>query len=772
MLIKFHCPVCQHRLRADSVHAGRRATCSRCKQPVTVPETSTVNGDDKAAPADAEPIEPSAEVSGVAAVVPIEEPDAKKEHGVEVPGDAAPRPAVSPEARGETALDRAPETPALLRVPPTTSAPAPSSASQKAAAPAFITFNCPGCGRKIGFPAHLPGTPANCPACHLAIMIPEKSGGESFVIGGVPPPPDASQAPKAQPARQGNAPRHASSPGHVVKLPSLPPHGRSAHVQGPDVHVPDAAAEKHGSRRRIAALWVTLIAGLAVLAAIAIAGPRLRRWLAGGGTALATATASPAGTAERTGARDAPGAQGDGVSEPSAGLGAPPTSWTGLSVPPSLAETSAGPAGGRDTPGLPATAAPDGSAVDPVEPLEIRPATAEPTADLAALLAMKDKKNNRGDDDDEEPAARKPPAAPRTSGGGIEKAIDRLANPQPEPKPADKPQRQAAGPAAKVAPTPLACEKCMGTKFLPLASFTPYVHLEKDGWPNPAAAVPWQYCPQCQSGKDGATLVQAETERLKTALEQHKKLQDQTRQTLLYAETRHVAIHAQLPEGSLRRVAAMLETLAAHLEQATLTTVLTQTRPNTHELVIFSDVQAYGAHHSGGGRKSEQDERHKQVFVVSQGLQRPPENMALFKLGRMLMAEATDGKAPAWLMEGFAAYCENAVTRRNLCYPQTAPGDDFKYGESWDAALKRLAAQNKLPALERFFPLSRTNMSVTDYMASYSLVACLLKSSPRNFARFALEVRNGVPAGDALERVYGRSPKDMQAVWAQWVQSR
>ena len=249
---------------------------------------------------------------------------------------------------------------------------------------------------------------------------------------------------------------------------------------------------------------------------------------------------------------------------------------------------------------------------------------------------------------------------------------------------------------------------------------------------------------------------------------------------LAFAETHHVTLRAQLPEATCALVAGALEKLAGHLEEATLTTVLCQTRPATHELVLLTDQQGWTVHRQGAGlaqgagfagphlRRGDGDERHKQVAMVVQGMTAPAENTALFRMGRMFMAEATDGKAPAWLLEGFAAYCENSVTRKNLNYPMTNAADAIRPGENWDSGLKRLAGQGKLPQLEHLFALSRHNMTPTEYAAAYSLVTFLFKANPRAFARYVLEVRGGVSSAGALERIYGRNAKEMQTIWARW----
>ena len=726
MFIKFRCPACNHKLRAEDVHAGRRATCGKCKQPVTVPESSSLSGDDRAPSDDEQPIVPGENGNGHAADAP-EATDIGKENE-SAPAGVTPKAAPAP--------------------PP----PAPSPVREgdgRGAAAAFITFNCPACGKRVGFPAHLPGTPARCPACKLPLMIPDRPGGESFLIGAISAA--STSAPKTIGPRQQQGESQAHPPLHLPPSrggegvgggwrsakhePPSPPLQAVAQASGLQCNPEDCAAQPRPAPRRRVPVWALLLAGLALLAAIAVGGPWLQRLVQ---RAAGTKAAAQPHVAPST---FAPAPAEEPKAPPKAAVAAAPLE-------------------------------PDLAATEPPEPFEISTAPGAPPAQPAGigeLLALPDKKQVRSQDDDDQEQPAKAATKRIAAGGSLEKRLEKLSTQTPGPD-ATEPQRAPEAPkiAARAAPLPLACEKCMGTKFLPRLPFMPYVFLQKD-MPNPAAAVPWQYCPQCQHEQNNSALLQAEAERLKTVVDSHKRSEEQARVQLAYAETHHVTLHAQLPESALRQVAGALEKLAGQLEQATLTTVLCQTRPGTHELVILADQQALAFRHGTHMRHGEADERHKQTIISVQGMTPPAENMALSRMGFMFMAEATDGKAPAWLLEGFAAFCENAVTHKNLYYPRTNAPDTIKPGENWDSGLRRLAEQGKLPQLEHLFALGHHNMSPTECAASYSLVAFLFKANPRDFVRYVLEARGGVSSAEALDRIYGRNVKDMQTVWAKWV---
>src|SRR6185503_16635437 len=83
----------------------------------------------------------------------------------------------------------------------------------------------------------------------------------------------------------------------------------------------------------------------------------------------------------------------------------------------------------------------------------------------------------------------------------------------------------------------------------------------------------------------------------------------------------------------------------------------------------------------------------------------PPEHMATFMLGQLYMREATDGKAPAWLVEGFAACGENTVLKKNLCYSFAYEMNEVKFGINWNADIEKFAKDGKLKPWKQVFPL-------------------------------------------------------------------
>jgi hypothetical protein len=229
----------------------------------------------------------------------------------------------------------------------------------------------------------------------------------------------------------------------------------------------------------------------------------------------------------------------------------------------------------------------------------------------------------------------------------------------------------------------------------------------------------------------------------------------------------------------LKEVAAALEQLKIQLEQSTRTTVLTQTRPDTHEMLILWDVPSYNIAIDGLLQQSNGDDkvlarkaagvsgRYRAFYNSYLGeptAPRPPKHMALFLFGHMLIREATDGKAPPWLIEGFSAYCEHAVTKQNLCYSFEYEMNEIRFGTNWDLDIRRFAREAKLKQWRQTFALDLIGAKPLDYLSFYSIVSFLMSDPPR-FAQLAAEFKAGADSATALEKSYGRKLEEVQAMW-------
>ncbi|MCZ7645559.1 MAG: hypothetical protein M5U26_09785 [Planctomycetota bacterium] len=157
MPIKFRCPLCQRKIRVRDEFAGKRGGCPNCKQPIDIPAESTLDEHDN----------------------PV---------GAADPGETPPVEAATATAEVE---EISPKEAARLMQSRQSGREAPKSVDDTAAVPSatagsFIRFDCPNCAKPMGFPSAMASQAATCPACRARVMIPERSGELSFLVGAVP----------------------------------------------------------------------------------------------------------------------------------------------------------------------------------------------------------------------------------------------------------------------------------------------------------------------------------------------------------------------------------------------------------------------------------------------------------------------------------------------------------------------------------------------------------------------------------------------------------
>jgi DNA-directed RNA polymerase subunit RPC12/RpoP len=722
MPIKFRCPSCKQKIRVADEYAGREGFCPSCKKPLSVPAASTIPNDGEAKAAantgSAKSLEPA---------LPVEK------RAEEEAAQAAAAPAQPTPASPKEAPQAAPGAPAPSSAAPAPRAVAEAPAGAKVAA-SFITFSCPDCGRLTGFPLSQAGTPASCPKCHAKIMIPERAGEPSFIIGAMPPKP-----PSAKPA---------SSPRPLAPVVHKP-------------HSPPPAPRPRRPAWQLTAIIVACLVGLIV--AVMIIYREFRPYL------------NARGDADRKAAPTAPAP----VPEPASAKAAPAPK-PGPEPAPVPKEPAKAPTGT-----LPATLEFD----DPTKNLNIasRPGVVPGgVLDPTKAFALDTKPKKATTEEDEEPAApRKPAGEPAKTNEPAAKEEPKKADKDEDPLTKnltvpDPPRPVFQPPAANNNPEPPpVCADCQGPGWLPLIQPKAYAWMSRDAAPDPQVCVPWRPCPKCNGKVEPKALVEAETARLAAAPARHDNWVKQLGIPLERGETRYVSLHAQLSPATARNVVVQLDKLTARLQADTKNTVFCQTRPDTHELLIVWDDPTYlKLIDIMGGQNPTQDwslarktggvmSRNRCFFNAKGGRGAPPEDMALFQFAHMLMIEATDAKAPPWLNEGFAAYCENLILQRNLCHSIKYEMNEVQFSSNWNSEIRKYAQQNKLKPWDQIFPLDLIGLKALDYLTCYSMV-CFLAKDPERFTKFVVEVRGGVPPPQALERAYGKSIKELQAMWAQW----
>jgi DNA-directed RNA polymerase subunit M/transcription elongation factor TFIIS len=704
MAIEFNCPECKAAMRVPDMHGGKKGHCPACRKAIQIPAASN------AAPASV-PAESSSEPVAV-------------ELAVTAPAAEAPKPA---EATPGEAAGNSP----------------------------YIKFNCPGCGKMTGFPTKFAGTPMTCPACKVKVMVPEKSGEESFIVGAV------LAEEKSKPAKyKYSEPVRKPAP-EKAAVAAQPPAPAAPGV----AHAPKLKAAANRSSEKADKVPLPIILGgvfaLGVVVTIAFLYSRhsssavaeLER------KALKPTTEEkrPAPVVTETPVRDDVTKQTP-VTRPAVSEVPPRTP-----EPPKVVET-------------------------PPDSVEIGVKTPATPENAPPVAPAKEPKSKGVDDDiDTEPAKRPdPPKQDPAFGGGPPVANQPQPN-QPVPPPpaqADKSakplqppiQNAPKPPLPKVAEGP--CPQCSGTGFMPILPSRPYVQtgafaLNSNNAPS---AVPWKFCSKCNAAGDPQSLITAETARLNAIAAANQQMEGATGLHLLYGETRYVAVRTTMPESETRATLAALDDLTAKLQQMTSSTVLTQTRPDTNDILIGWDDGGYKALLAAAGMQGTMGNgvvnENRGIYNANHGLGIPPKHMALYNFAYMLMQKACGNKSPVWLRLGFAAYAENLVTRKNCVYAFTYEKNDARFGDNWDLEIKRYAAQGRLKTWDQIFNIDGSAMKALDYLTIYSIVEYMMTTDPKLFTKLCLSFRDGMGSEQAIEKTYGRDYKQVQQLWAQWATTK
>jgi hypothetical protein len=321
------------------------------------------------------------------------------------------------------------------------------------------------------------------------------------------------------------------------------------------------------------------------------------------------------------------------------------------------------------------------------------------------------------------------------------------------------------------------CPQCRGLGLVPHEKAAVYMHMEGRPLPDAADSICGRYCPKCQAGQDPAVRLASEVERLKTAQARHEEWEAKLQLRLTRIETRQVVIHAQVPAAEARRVAQAMEAMTNHLQQLTGTLLLTPRRPAVDDMFLFVDKTGY-ERLIGCLEGEPQYARVNWEFLrrltgatVDQitFLQRPTsgvplEDLAVHGSASRQMQMAASGRAPAWLAEGFAAYCEYQALKQNLIHSVDPQGGDIKLGANWDLQIRQLARLGKLQTWDEMFAKDLAVFEAIHYLQSKSMVTFLLKE-PGKFQDLVAAIAAGAESSAALEKAYGEPVKELETKW-------
>lgn len=643
-----------------------------------------------------------------------------------------------------------------------------------------IEIRCKKCNKRLRVADSAAGKQGTCPGC-----------GEKFIAPAAEPPrPPGSQAgappvappmgiPVGTPAPLG-APPIAIGSGDHAKLAASPARKASDH--------------RHGATRKSN---LPVIIGGAVVAfggglALAYFG---WQWMsvpppavvAGVDPAATGQPAAPESGAPATNSTSA----GQGNTVPATNPNVPATG-TNPTTPPSTTTPSTTPSTSPPDPQSPTTTTPpsEGGPTTPTSP-EPSPTPDPPPPDTTPPTTTPPTtppENPTKTDPDPAPDPMPDPAPgdgqpepPKNTPGGVKPGPKSPKNPPKNPpktpkgKPNDEPEH-AFGPDG-------VCLVCQGRLFAPLNPQRAYIHVEGEPAPKPDACVPWRFCPHCQKDRDAKDLVDAEAQRLLTAVDKHKDWEQRTQMQFVRVETRHATLHVGLAADVARRQGAALEALAAHLQMLTKSTLLTQTRPDTLDMLIlpdnaahqkflalapnfpeFSGISDWGLIQQTGGFNGNGVTVQNATKVPNL----PPEHMTLALFSSRNIRLACGNKGRDWLNTGFQYYCEKAVTNQNRVHSINYQVGDAPVSQDWNADFKVLMQQRKLRSMEDLFTMELRFFTAPDHLESYSLVSYLIRSEPLKFIDFVRAVAGGQDDKTALESVFGKTLKELENGWGRF----
>lgn len=352
---------------------------------------------------------------------------------------------------------------------------------------------------------------------------------------------------------------------------------------------------------------------------------------------------------------------------------------------------------------------------------------------------------------------------------------------KPPTKPGAKtPGGKAGGPPAAAVAT-ADCDQCRTLGVVPLTKPQPYVWLEGTPVPQGKQAVREQFCPRCKPDADNAVLAAAEDARLKTAIDAHLQWEKKTNWPLVRVETRHIAIHSQLPPQDTARVGLAIETMTQHIQQLTGSVELTPTTPANCDMIItwqkpnylqlvdvFKNDPVYGPARPDGWslvRDVSGTWVKEVIFYMARPEGPPPEHQAVSLLSSYQIRSATSYRDPSWLNVGYSAYCENATLHANRCNTLEYALNNLQIDPDWSLSVRRLAAAGGLKTWADMFPKLLRDYQAEDHLTAYAMVAFLIEYQPRKFLDFVKEIKGGLGAEEALEKAYGEKVPQLQQRW-------
>ena len=137
-----------------------------------------------------------------------------------------------------------------------------------------------------------------------------------------------------------------------------------------------------------------------------------------------------------------------------------------------------------------------------------------------------------------------------------------------------------------------------------------------------------------------------------------------------------------------------------------------------------------------------------------------------YAVGYHYIERITEGKVPVALLTGFGNVAEvmllgNPTMMLNAGYTERDLG---RGGNPWALIVIQRFAANMVPAMADVLAYDASAMQLPQYAECWSL-ATLLSSDAKKFSSLAAALRDGQPALEAIEKIYGLPADKLHARW-------
>jgi hypothetical protein len=272
-------------------------------------------------------------------------------------------------------------------------------------------------------------------------------------------------------------------------------------------------------------------------------------------------------------------------------------------------------------------------------------------------------------------------------------------------------------------------------------------------------------------------------------LEKHAQWEERLGEKLLLVQTRHAVIHTQLKPADAKRVGEAVEEMAIRLQKVAGSLAIMPTRPDNYpQMILWGEAswtkfrtvmetlfspEQLGDNWQNAGKGTMYD--HATVahcYLTAKIVREVPAEYSSMKLAAARQIYLATGlQAPAWLIEGFAAYSQQAVLGAARVFTIYAQGRGPTRPVTLADTARQAAAKQFRP-WDKLLTRVLRDFEPADYSQSLAMVAYLLDDQPAKFLTFVEQLKSGEACPAALEEAYGQSVAELDAAGAKWLTRR